>query len=729
MKYRTKIILIVISLSLLINVLTLFFFISNNKHTSIELLHNKIAANNQLLNQVNSGPLYDGDISKLSTNLKSFVADPEIVSISLQEHYGSIELNFDKSGKDGDNIITSNTIITYNDEKVGTVTTLYTTKLIDDHFATSLRFVILTGLFVGLFLSVVLFFVLKKITRPIRELTELSTEIANGNLDKEVTISGKDEIGTLAQSLVTMRNSIRDTIESLEVENQERKHAEQMLQRAKNYIDNIINSMPSLLVGVDHQHKVIQWNKQAESLTGISFEKAVGVTIEELLPQFSQQKTNIDEAINSREVQQQSGLEIVEEGQTRFKNITIFPLVDDSASGAVLQIDDVTEQHEIRRELAHSRKLDAVGQLAGGVAHDFNNMLAGILGAAELLYVQLDDNEKAKNYLNLIIQSGKRAGDLTGKLLTFARKGKVESTPVSVEDALNGAVSILEHSIDKKVAISATSNVENSFVVGDLSQIQNALINLGVNSGLAMPDGGKLTFTIDQIQLDDAYCEASPFDIEPGLYVQVAVHDTGIGIPADNLHYIFEPFFTTRPQGSGSGLGLSAVYGTVQQHSGAITVSSEEGRGTTFHLFLPLAENQCLLENAPKDGVEKSTFKGSGIVLVVEDEAVIRTTAGSILESLGYRVLMAEDGQQGLELFQSEHEFVDLVLMDMIMPKMNGQECFFEMKKIDPDVRVILASGFSRDADLDELKKAGLKGFLKKPYTTSQLSRIIADSL
>ncbi len=715
MKYRTKIILIVISLSLLINVLTLFFFIDNNKRTSIDLLHKKIAANNQLLNQINSGPLYDGDILKLSTNLKSFVADPEIVSINLQEHYGSIELNFDKSGKDGDNIITSNSIIKYNDEKVGTVTTLYTTKLIDDRFATSIRFVIVTDLFVGFLLYIMLYFLLRRITRPIRDLTELSTEIANGNLEKDISIHGKDEIGILAQSLVTMRNSIRDTIKSLEVENQERKLAEQRLQQAKNYIDNIINSMPSLLVGIDHEHKVIQWNKQAENLTGIPFEKAEGMTIEELLPQFAEQQTSISEAIHSGQVQQEGGIEILEQGQTRYKDITIFPLVDDNTRGAVLQIDDVTEQHEIRQELAHSRKLDAIGQLAGGVAHDFNNMLAGILGAAELLYMQLDDNEKAKNYLKLIIQSGKRAGDLTGKLLSFARKGKVESTAVSVEDALNSAVSILEHSLDKKVAITTTIEAENSFVVGDLSQIQNALINLGVNSGLAMPEGGELSFTITQTELDGAYCLASPFDIEPGLYIEVIVRDTGIGIPFDNIHRIFEPFYTTRPQGGGSGLGLSAVYGTVQQHNGAITVSSEEETGTIFQLFLPLAENQCLLKDAPLIGKEKEALRGSGIILVIDDEDVIRTTAGSILESLGYRVLMAENGRQGLELFQSEHQSIDLVLVDMVMPEMNGQECFFHMKEIDPDVRVILASGFSRDADLDELKKAGLKGFLRKP--------------
>lgn len=722
MKFRTKIILIVISLSVIVNTLILVFFIINSRETSMGLLHNKILTNSQLLNQVNAGPLYDGDILKLNTNLKSFLADPEIVSIHLKELHGNINFSFDARAGGNERVLSNETTITYNGEEVGVVTTMYTTKLIDDRLADSIRFVLFSYLIVGLSLSLALYLLLKRITQPIQELTDLSTEIANGNLDKDIRISGKDEIGILSQSLVLMRNSIKDTIHSLEIENQERRVAEKKLQVAKNYIDNIINSMPSLLVGVDHEHRVTQWNKKAEEFSGISYGEAKGRRIESVLPHFTNNKEKIDQAILSKQVLQENGCEVHYKEQTRYEDITVFPLVDTHTSGAVIQIDDVTEQHEIRNELAHSRKLDAIGQLAGGIAHDFNNMLAGILGAAELMGAHLEDDPKVQAYLNLIIQSGQRAGDLTKKLLIFSRKGKVELAPISVTKAVQEAVSILKHSIDKRVSISLSINTEHSFIIGDISQLQNALINLGVNGGLAMPEGGKLSFTLDQVDLSKEYCEGHPFDIRAGQYLYIKVADTGIGIPPENIHNIFEPFYTTRQQGDGSGLGLAAVYGTIQLHNGAITVDSEEGKGTTFHIYLPLADQQ----GDEKKLSEGLPVRGSGRVLVVDDEEVIRLTAAGILERLGYEVLLANDGKSGLEIFSKEHTTIDVVIMDMIMPKMNGRECFFNMKEIQPGVRVIMASGFSRDADLKELKKAGLKGVLRKPYTMTQLSKAIA---
>lgn len=692
----------------------------------MDLLQNKILTNSQLLNQVNSGPLYDGDIFKLNTNLKSFLSDPEIVSIRLKEFHGNIELNFDKANyADKNNIQKDEATITYNGEKVGKVTTLYTTKLIDDQFADSIRMVLFCYLVVGLLLTLALYLLLKRIMKPIQDLTDLSIEIANGNLEKEIDIVGDDEIGTLSRSLVTMRDSIKDTIHSLEVENQERRIAEKGLQEAKSYIDNIFNSMPSLLVGVDREHRVTQWNKQAEKFSGIPFAKAKGQAIEEVLPHFIQERDRIDKAIQSRQILQENGCESQYGKSTRYEDITIFPLVDNGTSGAVIQIDDVTEQHEIRQELAHTRKLDAIGQLAGGVAHDFNNMLAGILGAAELLQAHLANDVKAQTYLKMIIQSGQRAGDLTGKLLTFARKGKIVSTPISVADVIQETVSILQHSLDKRVAISVAIKTENVSVIGDLSQLQNALINLGVNAGHAMPEGGRLTFHVGQIDLDEVYCQASPFDLQAGQYLDIEVRDTGIGIPPENIHSIFEPFFTTKQQGSGSGLGLAAVYGTIQQHNGAITVYSEIGTGTTFHIFLPLTDQQP----GPQLSASDVPVAGRGRILVVDDEEVIRSTASALLDNLGYEVLLAEDGQHGLEIFRRQHASIDLVIMDMIMPKMNGQECFFAMKAIQPDVKVIFSSGFSRDTDLGELNKDDLKGFLRKPYTTTQLSKAIVLAL
>ncbi len=721
MKLRTKIIVLVITLSLIINILFLGFFVYNNKKESLARLYNKIENTSILLNQVNSGPLYDGDVLKLGTNLKSFLKDPEIASINLDEFHGNINITFENSRLNSEDLLEEATAVTYNDEEIGTITTLYSTQLINDRFYDSISLLIVSYILMTLVLSISLFFLLKKLTKPISDLTELSTEIANGNLEKDIQVLSQDEIGILSQSLIIMRDSIKSTIHSLKLENEEREIAEKELKVAKSYIDNIINSMPSLLIGVDSQHRVTQWNKQAEKLCGISSNEAKGKDIHALFPYLNEDHDKISDAIASKQVLHENRCE-TEDGKTiRYQDITIFPLISNGTDGAVIQIDDVTKQHEMLSELAHSRKLDAIGQLAGGVAHDFNNMLAGILGGAELLGVLLEGNEKAHNYLKMILQSAQRAGDLTNKLLTFARKGKVESTPVSVTVAINEAVAILEHSLDKRIKITVSLQTDSTWVVGDLAQLQNALINLGVNAGHAMPAGGNLDFNVDLVDLDEVYCKVSSFDIEAGKYLHIEVCDTGVGIPSGNLHKIFEPFYTTKKEGMGSGLGLAAVYGTVQQHNGAITVYSKEGTGTTFHIFLPLAEQQVTSISVSGE----LPIVGSGKILVIDDEKVIQATASSILENLGYDVMLADDGQHGLEIFKQEFASIDLVVMDMIMPKMNGQECFFAMKKICPDVKVILASGFSRDADIEELRKYGLRGFLRKPYTTTDLSKAI----
>ncbi len=390
--------------------------------------------------------------------------------------------------------------------------------------------------------------------------------------------------------------------------------------------------------------------------------------------------------------------------------------------GAVIRIDDVTSQHRMQEELAHSRKLDAIGQLAGGIAHDFNNMLGGIMGGAELLGMHVGDDAKAKRYLELIIESSKRAGELNRKLLSFARKDKIETGLVDVTRAVQETEAILTHSLDKQINISVTIETENTTVLGDLSQLQNALINLGINSGHAMPDGGELTYRIRETQLDQTYCSTSRFDIEPGQYLDIEIRDTGTGIALENQHRIFDPFFTTKIQGKGTGLGLAAVHGTVEQHHGAITLYSEPGKGSCFHIYLPLSKQ----EGAAQPEEESIPVTGSGKILLIDDEPVIAASAKEILKSLGYQVTLAENGEEGLHIFTMDPDHFDLVLTDMVMPKMNGKECFLAMQKIKPNIRVLISSGFSRDTDIEALKEKGLKGFIRKPYTTIELSRAVA---
>jgi PAS domain S-box-containing protein len=399
------------------------------------------------------------------------------------------------------------------------------------------------------------------------------------------------------------------------------------------------------------------------------------------------------------------------------------PIRDDAGRtlGVVIVFRDITEEHAIQEELHQSRKMDAVGQLAGGVAHDFNNMLGGIMGAAEMLKLKLRDRPEPERFLDMIVSSVQRASDLTAKLLAFARKQPVGSTPVDVHVAVRETLSLLENTIDRRIRLESRLEADESVVIGDLSQIQNAFLNLGINASQAMPDGGSLVFATRRLDLSPADCKTGAFDLSPGPFIEIEVRDTGRGIPAKDLPRIFEPFFTTKPQGEGTGLGLAAVFGTVRRHEGAVTVYSEESRGTVFRVWLPIAANRVVRAAPPAEPVS-----GSGRVLVVDDEPVMRATAEAILEELGYEILLAEDGRAGLECFAERHAEIDLVLLDMVMPEMNGRDCFLEMRKIDPDARVVLSSGFTLDEDLDDLRKRGLRGFVRKPYRVADLSLALA---
>jgi len=392
---------------------------------------------------------------------------------------------------------------------------------------------------------------------------------------------------------------------------------------------------------------------------------------------------------------------------------------------------DITErrlaqanQTHLLEQLHHSQKMDAVGQLAGGIAHDFNNMLAGIMGAAEFLKISIPPEGKPSRYLDMIVTATSRAADLTHKLLVFSRKGNKASTAVDVARVAQETVEILSHTVDKRIVITFENSATTAMVIGDDSMLQNAFMNIGINASHAMPDGGALSFNVRNIQLDKVYCSASPFELEPGPYVEVEIRDTGCGMPLEIQKRIFEPFFTTKEQGKGTGLGLAAVYGTVLDHRGGISVYSEVGQGTVFHIYLPIPDH---LDTASL--AEEAPLRGAGTILLVEDEEILRLTGEAILENLGYTVISAINGKDGVEIFERRRGEIDLVILDMVMPVMGGREAFDQLRKLDPSVKVLLSSGFSKEEDLDEMKRNGLCGFIRKPYRQAGISRLIAETL
>nr|WP_320133900.1 response regulator [uncultured Holophaga sp.] len=391
---------------------------------------------------------------------------------------------------------------------------------------------------------------------------------------------------------------------------------------------------------------------------------------------------------------------------------------------ALTVVVDVTDYRQLQESLAHAQRLDAVGQLAGGVAHDFNNMLGGILGLAEFIRDTELSRERQVRQLDKIVAACRRAGELSSKLLAFARRGKVESTPVDVHDTLENVVALLRRTLDKGIAIQVHAGAGGAEVIGDGSMLMNALLNLGINAAHAMPEGGLIRMGTRNVLLGEAYCEASPFDLQPGPFLLVEVEDTGTGIAPGHLARIFDPYFTTKPAGQGTGLGLAAVYGTVKQHHGAIEVASELGRGSLFRLYLPCATVQGRTQRPAEEPV-----RGRGTLLLVDDEEIIRGAATAILEGLGYRVLVARNGEEALAVHAEARREIRMVILDMIMPRMAGRECFQRLRESDPDLPVLLASGFSQPDDLSSLLASGACAFLRKPYNTLELSRAVAASL
>lgn len=387
---------------------------------------------------------------------------------------------------------------------------------------------------------------------------------------------------------------------------------------------------------------------------------------------------------------------------------------------------DVSAQHRLEEQLKHSQKMDSIGQLAGGVAHDFNNMLGGIMGSSELLLRSIpEDDIDRRGIVDLILKTAHRAASLTHKLLAFSRKGKFISTPFDIHPIIEDAIAILMSSINRAIEIQPKLRAAPSTIVGDPPQIQNMLLNLGLNARDAMPMGGKLIIETQNCKLDDWHCQMSAFDITPGEYIEISVIDTGTGIDEPDIERIFDPFFTTKPVGQGTGLGLSAVYGTVRDHHGSITVSSKKGLGTTFIILLPISQDTAMIHRKPCDELQS----GSGTVLVVDDDDIIRHTACHMLQELGYTVLVAADGYAGVEMYRKHQDEIDLVLLDLVMPRMCGEECFATIRRINPTCKVVITSGFSAHSGTHQLIEDGAFAFLKKPYTMHQLSTVIHNAL
>lgn len=500
------------------------------------------------------------------------------------------------------------------------------------------------------------------------------------------------------------------------------KRAEADLFRSQANLRALIDNTADLIWSVDPAFRFITFNQALADLILKVHGKtiAIGMPLSEVLPpEMVEPWVHLYEQVLGQGSHFQETIPVPDGRRLEF---SFHPIRQD---GAVVGISvfgkDITVQTRLREQVHQSQKLEAVGQLAGGVAHDFNNALTGIISAAELLRQRELPPDQRSAFIEMILVAAQRAGSLTGKLLAFSRKAEKSSTSVEVAAIVDDTATILRRTLDKRITILVEKRASGTRVIGDDALLQNAFLNMGINAGHAMPQGGTLTFLLEECALDDAYCSHSPFDLEPGPFLRISIQDTGCGMVPGILDRIFEPFFTTRGQGEGTGLGLSAVYGTVQDHHGAIQVYSEPGRGTVFHVYLPLASGGTEVPLA-----EVPIESGQGTILLIDDEELIRISGKAILERIGYTVLTGEDGAAGLAILEAHRGEVQLVILDMIMPVLGGRDTLHRIREIDRDVPVLICSGFSREGELAGMKDEGILGFLHKPFRRAELAGAVA---
>ncbi|MBN1411171.1 MAG: PAS domain S-box protein [Spirochaetales bacterium] len=389
---------------------------------------------------------------------------------------------------------------------------------------------------------------------------------------------------------------------------------------------------------------------------------------------------------------------------------------------------DITDNKLYHEKMRQSEKIEAIGLLAGGVAHDFNNQLTGIIGYGDLLKIELTDSPRLKNYADAIIRSASHAADLTDKLLAFARKGRYQSVGIDIHEIINQVIDLLKHTINRNIEIKRKLKALNPMIKGDPSRIQNAILNIALNSRDALPEGGTMEFATESVSLDKDYCDKSPFEISPGNHIKISISDNGLGMDLKIQSHIFEPFFTTKEQGKGTGMGLPAVYGTVKNHKGAIQVHSEKNIGTTFTIYLPcLDQVQNIQSLSHPEDRKKNPYCCK--ILIVDDEPEVLAITYAILESAGHEVIQASNGDEATAIYKREWRNIDLIILDMVMPVKGGKETFHELKKINPDVKVLLSSGYSLNEDTQQLLDRGASGFLQKPFRLADLEKKITEIL
>jgi two-component system, cell cycle sensor histidine kinase and response regulator CckA len=528
-----------------------------------------------------------------------------------------------------------------------------------------------------------------------------------------------------------------------------RKLAEDELLENRRRLADVIDFLPDATLAIDKEKRIIIWNKEIEKMTAVPAAEMIGKgDYAYTIPFYGEARPQLMDLIfmDNRDVMARYP-NLIREGDSLVaevfcnalydnKGAWVFlkasPLHDPSGNiiGAIESIRDITERKRAEEEkakleiqLQQTLKFEAIGTLAGGIAHDFNNLLMGIQGRASLISLELETSHPHLEHIHAIEEYIRSATSLTRQLLGFARGGKYEVKPVDMNELVLGSSAMFGRT-RKEIKIHTNCQESPQVAEADRGQIEQVLLNMYINAWQSMPpEGGELYLETKIVTLDEDYC--NPHQTKPGRYVKVSITDTGSGMDEATRQRIFDPFFTTKEKSRGTGMGLASAYGIIKNHGGMITLYSETGHGTTFNIYLPVSDKDAYQE-IPK---EKGLIKGSSTILLVDDEEMIIDVGQAILESLGYCVMVCRGGQEAVQTITDRGSEIDLVILDLIMPGMDGGTTFDRIRGIQPGMPVLLSSGYANNCHADKIMRRGCNGFIQKPYNISELSQKIRKVL
>ena len=573
------------------------------------------------------------------------------------------------------------------------------------------------------------FYVSRRLIGPIRMLTDAAQRLGTGDLQSEFRhVQRQDEVGILSHTFKKMQKELQDLYDGQKRKIEELEIMQGALQESEEKYRTILASIEDGYYEVDMEGNFTFFNDALCEIYGYPGNELMGMNIRKLTDQeTAKQGYSIFNKVytTGRPVKGFEWQVVQKDGTKRSVEASVSLRMNAEGAPLGLQgiIRDISEKQRLEARLQHAQRMESIGTLAGGIAHNFNNLLMGIMGYTSLMLLDTDSDHPNFKMLKNIVKQVESGSKMTRQLLGYAREGGYEVKPINLNLLIKETSDTF--GITKKgITVHQDLSEKLYGIMADQSQMEQVLMNLYVNAADAMEGGGDLFLKTDNVTHEEMTGEHY-HDVKPGNYVLLTVRDTGVGMDRETRERIFEPFFTTKGLGRGTGLGMASTYGIIKAHGGYIHLFSEKGQGTTFKIYVPATEQEVRV----KKEVPDELLKGEGTVLLVDDEEIILDSGRQMLKHLGYDVLLAQNGQEALELYKKNHDRVDMVLLDMVMPIMGGGETFDRIKEMHSEVKVLLSSGYSLEGEAREIMERGCDAFIQKPFSLKMLSRKIGEIL